>query len=276
MRVHYLYSIPINVMKISGGETVNSIITSNLPAARVLAKYGIDFCTGGKKSLDQACEDAGVPVQRVLKRLASLDADAGTELEDAESTKIDALTRHIEKRYHDKIQDHIGFIKIALARLLRVHGKQHPEQEEIDRTFNDLAARLTIQIQHEEFILFPYIREMVKQGRKVKTRFYKSAKSPIRERITEHDAEQEALRHLSELTHGYSVPEDWSCNEMSVTYAAMRELEKELELYLDLEDTILFPRALELEANLNRATWNNSGTKRVHRRPQPADVSLRP
>jgi regulator of cell morphogenesis and NO signaling len=261
-------------MKISGGETVNSIITSSLPAARILAKHGIDFCTDGGKSLDRACTDAGVSVQRILKRLALVKRDHAETVEGAEFTKIDALTHLIERRYHDKIEDNIAFIKIALARLLRVHGRQHPEQEEINRIFEDLTARLTIQIQHEEFILFPYIREMVKQGRKVKTRFYKSVKSPIRERITDRDVDQEALRRLSELTHRYSASGNWSCNEVRVTYAAMREFEKELQLYLDLEETILFPKALELEASLNRATWKLSNAKKFGRKSRRANAQL--
>ena len=261
-------------MKISGGETVNSIITSNLPAARILAKYGIDFCADGGKSLDQACRDAGVSVQRVLKTLALVKRHHGESVEGAEFAKIDALTHLIEKRYHDNIEDNIAFIKIALARLLRVHGRQHPGQEEINRTFEELTARLAIQIQHEEFILFPYIREMVKQGRKVKTRFYKSAKSPIRERITDCAAEQEALQRLSELTHRYSASESWSCNEMRVTYAAMREFAKELQLYLDLEETILFPKALELEATLNRATWNFSNARSFGRKSRRTNPQL--
>lgn len=260
-------------MNISGGETVNNIIASSLPAAKVLARFGIDFCTDGSKPLDRACREAGIPIRQVLKRLTAVQGQRRAELQDASSTQVDKLTRFIEKRYHNATRDNIAFIKNALARLVRIHGRQHPEQEEISRIFNELTARLTIQIQHEEFILFPYIREMVKQGRKVKTRFYKSAKSPIREMVTEHEAEEEALRRLKELTHAYSLPASWSCNELIVTYAAMRDLETELHLYLTLEDNILFPKALELEASLNRATWNIPGRKTLAGHRQPQDVA---
>ncbi|HEX8040664.1 MAG TPA: DUF542 domain-containing protein [Chryseosolibacter sp.] len=241
-------------MKIDVEDTISHIIDGNLTAAKILAGYQIDFCTEGHKTLKDACRDAGVPARRLVEKIKAAE-QSHEQLTAVASMRIDELTRFLEKHYHSSTSESIAFIKTNLARVVRVHGRKHPEQEQVNRTFAALTARLTVQMQHEAFILFPYIREMVKKGKRINTSIYRSAKSPIREMISDHPAQDESLRKLDDLTHHYHVPADCSCNAFRITYAAMKDLEKELRMYRSLEDDFLFPRALEMEARFNMATW---------------------
>lgn len=242
-------------MKTDADDTITQIIDGNLIAAKILARYRIDFCTEGHKTLREACRDAGVPAGKVMEKIKAAERSHERQLAAVGSMRIDALTRFLEKRYHSSTSESIAFIKTNLARVVRVHGRRHPEQEEINRTFAALTARLTVQMQHEAFILFPYIREMVKKGKRINTSIYRSARSPIREMISDQEAQDESLRKLDDLTHHYHVPSDCSCSAFRITYAAMKDLEKELLLYRSLEEDFLYPRALEMESKFNRATW---------------------
>lgn len=255
-----------NCIEVHPEDTINHILATDLKAARILNKFGIDFCTEGNKRLEEACRDARISVRLVLRKIREAE-EHNAELPDTSTLDLAELTRFIEKYYHSTTADNISFIKGNMARVVRVHRKRYPEQEAVKSAFDNLTANLTVQMQHETFVLFPYIREMVKQGRKVRTSIFKSAKSPIREMALDRDV-QDSLRKLDELTHHYVVPEDCTCNAFKVTYAAMHELERELHLYLSLEDDVLFPKALELESTYNRATWNlpqrNRGTHGTH------------
>ncbi len=237
---------------------ISHVIAGNLKAAKVLAKYGIDFCTEGNKTLRDACRDRKFPVSKMIAKIAAAEASQANPVPDVSSMAIDELTYFLEKHYHRVTCENIAFIKTNMARVVRVHGRKYPEQEEINRIFGELTARLTVQMQHEEFILFPYIREMVKRGRKVKTSIFRSAKSPIREMVSDNKAQDDSLKKLDHLTRHYSIPDECTCSAFKITYTAMRELEKELHEYRSLEDDILFPKALEMEVKFNRATWQLS------------------
>ena len=43
---------------------------------RVFESLGIDYCCGGKRSLQDACQRAGVPVERALDLLAAVKEDS--------------------------------------------------------------------------------------------------------------------------------------------------------------------------------------------------------
>ena len=59
-----------------------------------------------------------------------------------------------------------------------------------------------------------------------------------------------ALREIAELTDNYTPPAD-ACNTYKVTFAMLEEFEKDLHLHIHLENNILFPEAVKLEAQFN-------------------------
>jgi regulator of cell morphogenesis and NO signaling len=65
--------------------------------------------------------------------------------------------------------------------------------------------------------------------------------------VTEHDSAGESLARLRELTGGYTPPAD-ACNTFRAFYAELAELERDLHQHIHLENNILFPRAVKLEA----------------------------
>jgi len=62
----------------------------------------------------------------------------------------------------------------------------------------------------------------------------------------EHDSAGEALVELRRLTSGYRVPAD-ACNTFRALYFELEEMEQDLHRHIQLENNILFPRAIALE-----------------------------
>lgn len=233
-------------MNIKASDTVGSIVGKNLHAAHVFRNHGLDFCCGGKITLKNACKEANVSVKMVLRELAWIEKKDHDQLPDFTRMEIDELTRFIEKFHHEYTVDSILNIKSNIERLVRLHGRRHPELEIIEKIFDDMAANLTVHMKHEEFILFPYIRKMVKHRKKVGSQIFRSVTSPIATIIRDHENEGERLKKLDALTHHYTAPDD-ACITFKATYAAMKDLEADLHVHLHLENNILFPRATELE-----------------------------
>lgn len=102
----------------------------------------------------------------------------------------------------------------------------------------------------EELILFPFIKKMVKakaNGEAVDQPHFGTVENPVKMMKHEHDVEGERFRKIAELTNDYQPPVG-ACNTYRVAFHKLREFENDLHLHIHLENNILFPRAIEMEA----------------------------
>lgn len=65
----------------------------------------------------------------------------------------------------------------------------------------------------------------------------------------EHESTGDLLERLRTLTNDYALPAD-ACNSYRVTFAKLQQLERDLHQHIFLENNILFPRAVALEAQV--------------------------
>jgi regulator of cell morphogenesis and NO signaling len=65
----------------------------------------------------------------------------------------------------------------------------------------------------------------------------------------EHESAGGAMARIHELTAGYTVPED-GCTTYRVGLQELEAFEQDLHAHVHLENNILFPKALKLEAGL--------------------------
>jgi regulator of cell morphogenesis and NO signaling len=56
-------------MSMTTEKTVRELALEKPGAARVFEKLGIDYCCGGKQTLEQACHAASLPIDEVLDAL---------------------------------------------------------------------------------------------------------------------------------------------------------------------------------------------------------------
>ena len=234
-------------MNIQTSDTVGSIVTRNLHAAQILSDHGLDFCCGGQKSLQQACDDKHIAIDTLLKQLATLSDAKNEETPDFVDMNLIPLTKYIEKKHHKFTSDQILFIKSNLPKLILAHGNSHPELTKIKNTFDALSDHLTVHMKREELMIFPYIRNMTRFGKAAIGRaVFGYVENPITALIGDHESESEKLKDLVDLTNNYEVPAD-GCNTYKATYEAMKDLEADLYIHMHLENNILFPKAIAVE-----------------------------
>jgi len=235
-------------MKVSGTKTVRDLAVEIPNATRVLEKYGIDYCCGGKRSLEEACSAAKLPVEDVVKALetAASAATAGSVLP---SGSLAELMSHIVKTHHKFTREEIARLKALLEKVCSVHGENHPELLVIRDTFFGLAQELTMHMMKEENVLFPYIVRMegaVVKNDPVAPAPFGTVQNPVRMMMQEHDGAGEALRQIREASLDFSAPKD-ACISYQTLYQALPAFETDLHQHIHLENNILFPRAVEME-----------------------------
>jgi regulator of cell morphogenesis and NO signaling len=235
-------------MNVSATKTVRELAVEIPNATRVFEKFGIDYCCGGKKSLDEACSAAELPVDEVLKALEASAAPPAAEFA-LPSGSLAELIDHIVKTHHKFTREEIVRLKALLEKVCSVHGKNHPELLAIRETFFGLAQELSLHMMKEENVLFPYITRMeeaVTQNDPVLPAPFGTVQNPVRMMMQEHDGAGEALRGIREASHEFSVPED-ACISYQTLYQALPAFEADLHQHIHLENNILFPRAIEME-----------------------------
>jgi regulator of cell morphogenesis and NO signaling len=231
-------------------EKIGAVAAQDVRAAQIFRRNGLDYCCEGEKSLEEACAEANVPVEKVRAELDALPRRRADEaLQDFSAIKPDALTRYIEEVHHRYTEEAVEYIGNNLIRLVSVHGNERPELLQIQKVFGDMRGSLVVHMKKEEFMLFPYIRKMVVAGKGAGTPIFGTVASPIAAMMHEHDEDAERLRQLATLTNNYTPPDD-ACKTHRTTYAALKELDEDLRVHIHLENNILFPAALELEREI--------------------------
>jgi regulator of cell morphogenesis and NO signaling len=233
-------------------RTVREFATEIPDAVRIFEKLGIDYCCGGNRPLADACVQAKVPVEKVLRSLedaTDLSAKTTSEVPDFQTTSLADLISHIVTTHHVYVKQEIPRLQQLLAKVVAVHCASHPELAAVQRTFAGLSAELLSHMMKEEVVLFPYVEkleEAAPQGRRAPEPPFGSVSNPVRMMEHEHESAGKALAEIRMLTAAYTPPEA-ACFSYRTLYSSLQEFEADLHQHIHLENNILFPRAIELE-----------------------------
>ncbi len=237
-------------MTLTPTNTVGEIAADVPNATREFEKLGIDYCCGGKRTLGEACAEANISIDEALARLEKSQASPPSkDGKDWQSQLLADLIGHITSTHHVFVREESPRIEALSAKVVGVHGKNHPELLQVQQVFSALAEELRVHLLKEEQILFPFLMRMeegVLSGEPVPPAMFGTVVNPIRMMMQEHDGAGDALRSLRSLTNDYKVPED-ACISYRTLYQALQGFESDLHQHIHLENNILFPRAVAME-----------------------------
>jgi len=238
-------------MSIATTKTVGEIAVEVPNATREFEKLGIDYCCGGSRTLGEACAEAKISVDEALERLQkSMTTSQPRSDKDWQNQLLADLIEHITSTHHVFVREECPRIQALAGKVVSVHGKNHPELLQVQETFSALAEELSVHLMKEEQVLFPYVvrmEESVLAGEPAPPAMFGTVVNPIRMMMQEHDGAGDALRTLRSVTKDYKVPED-VCISYSTLYEALQGFEADLHQHIHLENNILFPRAVAMEA----------------------------
>jgi regulator of cell morphogenesis and NO signaling len=198
------------------------------------------------QTLRQVCQREQIPLDDVLASLRRI-AD-----EEASEIGLGALVRHILREHHDPERRELPRLKRLAAKVARKHGAAHPEALLLAELVSNLADELEAHLAREERVLFPYLLDLERAARgeaPLPRPPFGSLRHPLRIMSAEHAVEDELLDAVQEATNGYAAPPngDETWREL---VDALRALDADLTRHMHLEDGVLYPLALALEARL--------------------------
>lgn len=255
---HYLqkgpnwWQVQIAKNKADEGETVGQIVAKDIRKAEVFKKYGIDFCCGGKKSLQQACNEANVDVATIEAALQTTTGRGTSAAIDYNRWAPDFLADYIYNQHHKYYYEEGPIIADLLRKVLSRHGDKHSSLLQLFDAYTYLASELSGHFIKEEKVVFPFIKALVaakSTGDRTVLNSQPSLTEPVQMMEADHEAAGDLLVQIKKLTNDYTPPEG-SCNSFQLLYKKLEDLEADLHQHIHLENNVLFPKALEIERSL--------------------------
>lgn len=215
--------------------TLGELVTQRPDLARNLERWGLDYCCGGRRSLADACERAGVDVHAVVAELA---AKGGAAPADWAGFSPAELATHIEETHHAYLHAELPRLGQLADKVRRVHGDRHPELAEVQAVYEALHADMVPHLAREEEVVFPLVRKL--GAAPASPGSDELLRARIATLVAEHDDAGDMLEKLRTLTSDYTPPAD-GCASYQALYQGLAELESDLHLHVHKENNVLFP-----------------------------------
>ena len=198
-------------------------------------KYDLDFCCGGKHTLEQMAEKRGLDIEQIEKELQQLMQQDSQE-ENWRNASLPALIAHIITRFHNQHRQQLPDLITLAEKVERVHGAKPTCPHGLANVIQEVHQHLSDHMMKEERVLFP----MIEQG------LGSHAANPIAVMELEHNEAGEQLEVIKSLTNNLTPPEG-ACTTWRALYSGIDRFIKDLMLHIHLENNLLFPRALRGE-----------------------------
>jgi regulator of cell morphogenesis and NO signaling len=233
-------------------KTIRDIALEAPATTRVFEEFKIDYCCGGRRSIEDVCADSGIDPAVLIDRIeaAILNSSGQTDLAHPEDRSPTDLIDYILTKHHVFTAEEVTRLTPLMAKVASRHGELHPELLDLQKLFTELADSLVPHMQKEEVVLFPYILQLDAASAGLSAApvpHFGTVENPIRMLMSEHDTDGERLRKMREITNDYTLPEG-ACPSYTALFAGLEDLERDLHRHIHLENNVLFPAAVKLES----------------------------
>ena len=140
---------------------IGQLVAEQPARARVLEKWGLDYCCGGKRTLGEACAAKGVDTDAVADDLMTADTTTTHGLDSPWLTApLGELTQHIVSTHHEYLRHELPRLSFLMEKVRNAHGNRHPELHELYEVLLEFCIEIDSHAQKEERVLFPLIEQL--------------------------------------------------------------------------------------------------------------------
>ena len=236
-------------------QSIRDIVTAEPSAAAVFERFEIDLCSQADAELERVCAELQLSVDQVLEKLSDAESEArGAMAPDVENYSLARLIQHIVRTHHQTVRQELPRLAELSQRIAKKHGEKAPQFIAIAQFIERLRDEMFAHLEKEEQVLFPYIvrlEEAAEDGSSAPYACFRSVAQPISMMMREHDSAEGIVAQLREITNGFEPPQ-WACPRNAAFHASMAAFERDLLQHVHLENDLLFPQAIALEAGFTR------------------------
>ena len=234
-------------------QSIREIVMQHPRSAKVLHRFDIDLSLQADLSLEGACQELQLSVDQVLEKLADSESqERGGMALDPAALSLARLIKHIVRVHHHCVRQELPRLAEMASKVASKRGDRAPELAKIAELIEKLHSEMYAHIQKEEQVLFPFISQMDQESIVAyppSHACFRSVTHPIFMMEQEHESAGHIVAQLTQLTNHFE-PLSWACATHIALYSGLRDFEADLRQHVHLENDVLFPRAIQLEAEL--------------------------
>ena len=237
-------------------QTVREIALEQPHSIRVFERFGIDYCCGGRKPLADACIEKQIAVDDVVAALEAAEKSAAPLPVDWSKATLAALIDHIVATHHVYVKTELPRLAVLAQKVVNRHGDTQAHLPAMQSLLVLLDDELIHHLGKEEHVLFPYVAKLegaLVSGGAHPEACFGTIESPIAMMTSEHEAAGAMIAELRRLSDNFTPPVG-ACPTYNAYYAGLKEFEQDLHQHIHLENNVLFPRAIAMEAATARVT----------------------
>lgn len=227
--------------KLNSQSSVGEWVADRPRRAEVLERLGIDYCCGGRESLEAACLSRNYDPEEIGRVLLAAGGEPPAPESDWGRRGLDELCDHIEQTHHAYLRDALPRLAGLVGKVAAAHGERHPAYRELAAQYPAFQAELEAHMLKEERVLFPAIRALAAAPDAPPSFHCGDLSKPLSVMESEHESAGEALRNFRALTDDYRAPAD-ACGTLLALLDGLTVLEADLHLHIHKENNLLFPR----------------------------------
>jgi regulator of cell morphogenesis and NO signaling len=160
------------------------------------------------------------------------------------------LTDHIVAKHHTYCESELVLQSGLAIKVTKRHGERDPELSIIQAKFAQLAEKLSEHLANEEVFVFPMIVKLERHKTTncvVRCESHAIVTEPLTRLMQDHDDAGALMAEIRSLSRNFNPP-GYACATFRAFYERLWEFEQDLHQHVHLENNILFPRAIKLEA----------------------------
>ena len=248
-------------MRVSPNSTIRQIALHVPGSIDLFHQEGIDPRSNAEQTLEEACVHADLSLDYVARRLELLAEEASERsARNWYNEPLFVITSHIVNVHHAYARHEMPRLAQTALMLARIYGSTYPELTRVEVLLRAMIREFSVHMLSEEQTIFPYIVQLEAAERESAPPPQSPSgtdESPLRNMMAEHDSAVEMLRELRYLTNEFTPPVEGD-QHLERFYSALDAFEADMQDHIEIEDNVLFPRAIELELSQRPVmTWGN-------------------
>lgn len=238
---------------LSSSQTIREIASHQPSALALFERFDIDVCSQADKSLREACSELQLSLDQLLEKLQECcDRESGVKPNDPSNLSCSLLIQHIVRVHHLHVRQNLPPLVRYARKLTDQLGDQACEFKAIEELVGQLHQDLWTHIRKEEEVLFPFIVRMEEESTLAyppEHACFRSVSHPVLMMVQEHEVASRIMEQIRRCTGNFLVPE-WACPTHRALLDGLREFDVDLQEHIHLENDVLFPRSIQMEAEL--------------------------
>jgi regulator of cell morphogenesis and NO signaling len=229
-------------------KKLQDLVEDDYILAHALFFLGVKFYKHKTSTLQDVLAESGVSLYQLNRKLKELHTEKFPGPDFFKFFEVDAIIEYLKHAHYLYIKEKIPYI----SRLIEDLEDKDKLTHDLKLIFPYVTEDFIKHIYHEEDSLFYYIQKLhaASSGTFSESVMLEvMSKYSIKAMAAHHEDDDDEMKGIRELTDNYNT-EGIDDTHLKVIFCEMKALEKDLSLHARIENEVLFPKALDLEAKV--------------------------